>query len=120
LSYGDTLYVLKPSSTPCTKKCLAIWPPAVLPQGVTQPQAGAGVSASKLHAVKVASVGNQLTYGGKKLYWFYHDTSAGQVKGNITDKWGKWTAVVIGKAASSGSGSSSNSGSNAGSGGVSF
>ena len=46
----------------------------------------------------------------------------GKVKGNITDKWGKWTDVVVVKGSSgSGSGSSGNSGgSSAGSGGAGF
>jgi hypothetical protein len=66
----------------------------------------------------------QVTYGGQPVYWFYHDTAGGKIKGNVTDKWGKWTAVVVSKGSStsgSGSGSSGNSGgSNAGSGGASF
>ena len=29
LASGKTLYVLKPSSTPCTAACLKVWPPLV-------------------------------------------------------------------------------------------
>jgi predicted lipoprotein with Yx(FWY)xxD motif len=121
LAAGDTVYTLKASSTPCTAACLKIWPAVMLPSGVKHATSGSGVTASKLGTVKVAG-GTQVTYGGKKLYFFALDTAPGQVKGNVTDTWGKWTAVVVGKSTS---GSSSNSGSNsgssnAGSGGASF
>jgi hypothetical protein len=28
------------------------------------------------------------------LYWFVLDTAPGQVKGNVTDTWGKWSDVA--------------------------
>ena len=67
----------------------------------------------------------QVTYGGKPLYYFSGDSGAGQVHGNVTDLWGKWTAVVTVKPATSSLGSTSGSnsgsgGSTAGSGGASF
>jgi predicted lipoprotein with Yx(FWY)xxD motif len=121
LAAGNTVYTLKASSTPCTSACLKIWPPVTVPNGVKHAAAGSGVSTSKLGTVKVSGVGEQVTYGGKRLYRFSGDTAPGQVTGNITDEWGKWTAVVVGKSTKSGSGTSSNSGaSNAGSGGTSF
>lgn len=121
---GKTVYTLKPSSTKCTAACLAVWPALTLPAGVTKATAGPGVKASKLGSVKRNGV-VQVTYGGKPLYFFVGDTAAGQVKGVLTDTWGKWTAVVTKKAAgtssNSGSGSSSNSGSgSAGGGGAAF
>jgi predicted lipoprotein with Yx(FWY)xxD motif len=119
---GKTLYTLKPSSTPCTAACLKVWPALVLPSGVTKAKAGSGVSASKLGTVKHNGA-VQVTYGGKPLYYFIGDTAAGQVKGVVTDTWGKWSAVVTKKSAGSSSSSSSNSGSgnsSAGSGGASF
>ena len=33
----------------------------------------------------------QVTYSGKPLYWFSGDNAAGQVNGNVTDTWGKWS-----------------------------
>jgi Secreted repeat of unknown function len=45
----------------------------------------------------------QVTYQGKALYWFSGDTGAGQVNGNVTDEWGKWTSVDSKKVSSSGS-----------------
>ncbi|HWD55854.1 MAG TPA: hypothetical protein VG346_12065 [Acidimicrobiales bacterium] len=122
LSDGKTVYTLKASSTPCTAACLKVWPAVVLPSGVKHATAGSGVTASKLGTVKVSGA-TQVTYGGKRLYLFSGDTAHGQVNGNITDTWGKWTAIVVSKP-TSGSGASnsgSNSGSsNAGSGGASF
>jgi predicted lipoprotein with Yx(FWY)xxD motif len=124
LSDGKTVYVLK-GNVPCNAGCLIVWPAVVLPKGVKHPTAGSGVSASKLGTVKVSGGNLQVTYGGKRLYFFTGDTARGDVNGNVTDTWGKWTAVVVSKPSGSGSGSStsttSGSGSsNAGSGGASF
>ena len=112
LTAGNTVYILKPTKIPCTGKCLKVWPPVLLPAGVTAPTAGPGVDASKLGTV-AATGGNQITYGGKALYWYVKDKAPGQVKGNIKDKWGKWIAVVTVKGKvnpGSGGGSKSNSG----------
>ena len=111
---GETVYTLKPSKTACTAKCLKIWAPVLLPQGVTTATAGAGVDASKLGTVAAAGGAMQVTYSGKPLYWFSKDKAPGQVKGNVKDKWGKWSTVVVVKP-KSGSG-----GGNAGTGGSSF
>jgi predicted lipoprotein with Yx(FWY)xxD motif len=71
------------------------------------------VSSSKLGTVTRAGGVRQVTYGGKPLYWFVGDTGPGQVHGDITDTWGKWTAVVTAKAKST-------TASTAGSGGTAF
>jgi predicted lipoprotein with Yx(FWY)xxD motif len=125
LADGNTVYTLKASSTPCTAACLMVWPAVVVPSGTKHAAAGSGVTASKLGTVKVTGVGTQVTYGGKRLYRFVGDTGPGQVNGDVTDTWGKWTAVVVSKSTKSGSGSSTGSSSNsgsssAGSGGASF
>jgi predicted lipoprotein with Yx(FWY)xxD motif len=121
LSSGKTLYTLKSNGTACTAQCLVIWPALVLPKGQTKATAGSGVSASKLGSVSRAGGIHQVTYSGKALYLFSGDSGPGQVNGNVTDKWGTWTAVVTAKAktssSSSGSGSSSSS---SGSGGAGF
>ncbi|HEX4217185.1 MAG TPA: hypothetical protein VHZ02_02350 [Acidimicrobiales bacterium] len=123
---GKTVYTLKASSTPCNATCLKAWPPVTLPHGVTKAKAGPGVNAAKLGTKKTSSGALQVTYGGKPLYFFVGDTSAGQVNGNVTDTFGKWTDVVTAKSkTSSGSGTtapsnSGSGGSTAGSGGVSF
>jgi predicted lipoprotein with Yx(FWY)xxD motif len=120
---GKTVYTLKASSTPCSTACLKIWPALKLPQGVKKATAGKGVSASKLGTAKMSNGALQVTYGGKRLYYFTGDTGTGQVHGNVTDLWGKWSAVVTVKPAASSSSSGSGSGSGgstAGSGGASF
>ena len=119
------MYTLKASKTPCSTACLKIWPALKLPQGAKKATAGKGVSASKLGTVKMSNGALQVTYGGKRLYYFVGDSAAGQVHGNVTDVWGKWTDVVTVKPATSSAGSNSGSnsgsgGSTAGSGGASF
>ncbi len=113
---GGTLYTLKASATPCTAACLKIWPAVTLPKGVTKATAGPGVNGAKLGTIKRAGGALQVTYAGKALYWFSGDKAAGQVRGNVSDKWGKWSAVVTVKPATTGSGT----GSNSGTGGVAF
>jgi predicted lipoprotein with Yx(FWY)xxD motif len=118
---GKTVYTLKASKTACSTQCLKIWPALTLPQGVTKATAGKGVSASKLSTVMGSGGLLQVTYAGKPLYFFVGDKSAGQVHGNVTDTWGKWSDVVTAKSGKSSSGGSGSSGgSNAGSGGASF
>jgi predicted lipoprotein with Yx(FWY)xxD motif len=114
---GKTLYTLKASTTPCTATCLKVWPALVLPKGQTKATAGTGVSASKLGTVTRSGGVRQVTYQGKALYWFSGDTGAGQVNGNVTDEWGKWSAVASKKGSTSGS---SSTGTTAGSGGTAF
>jgi predicted lipoprotein with Yx(FWY)xxD motif len=102
---GKTLYTLRPSKTTCAAACWKIWPQLLLPKGVTKATAGAGVSAAKLGTVKVAGGALQVTYSGKALYWFIGDKSPGQVNGNVTDTWGKWSDFATVKPkTSSGSG----------------
>jgi predicted lipoprotein with Yx(FWY)xxD motif len=98
LTDGTTLYTLKPNATTCTAICHKYWIPVDLPKGEAKANAGAGVNAAKLGTVEVKG-GHQVTYGGKALYWFFEDKSAGQVKGNLTDTWGKWVDVVLAKPA---------------------
>ena len=93
-SGGRTLYTLVPSSTACDSACTAIWPELVLPSGAAMATAGGGVHASDLGTVNRTGGARQVTYSGKALYFFSQD-APGQVNGNITDVWGKWSVVVI-------------------------
>jgi predicted lipoprotein with Yx(FWY)xxD motif len=124
LAVGNaTVYTLKASSSPCAAACLQVWPAVMVPAGAKHANAGSGVSSRKLGTANMSGGGLQVTYGGHRLYTFTGDAGKGQVNGNITDTWGKWTAVVVSKPTSTGSGSSSTStsgSSNAGSGGASF
>lgn len=122
VSGGKALYVLSPSGNGCDSACLAIWPALTVHSG-SKASAGTGVTKSKLGVTTDAKGAHQVTYGGKPVYFFVEDTK-GTVKGNISDEWGKWTAVVVAKPASGSSGStpttSNSGGSSAGGGGVSF
>jgi len=103
-SSGKALYTLQSSSAPCDSACTKIWPALLLARGMTMPTAGSGVTASNLGTVNRGGGELQVTYLGKPLY-FYSGDAAGQVNGNLTDVWGKWTVVVtaspVGKATSS-------------------
>ena len=123
VSGGKALYVLTPSGNGCDSACLAIWPALTVHSG-SKATAGSGVTKSKLGVTTDSKGAHQVTYGGKPVYFFVED-SKGTLKGDISDEWGKWTAVVVAKP-KSGSGTTpttSNSGgggSSAGGGGVSF
>ena len=120
VSSGKALYFLVAPGT-CDSSCLGTWPALTLSANATGATAGRGVQQSKLGTTTDVAGAKQVTYNGQAVYWFKNDKK-GQVKGNLTDKWGKWTVVVVGKP-SGGSNSNSGSGSggsNAGSGGVSF
>jgi predicted lipoprotein with Yx(FWY)xxD motif len=117
---GKTVYTLKASSVACGSGCLKIWPEVLLPKGVTMATAGSGVNAASLGTVAGTGGALQVTYGGKPLYWFFKDTRPGQVGGNITDKWGKWSVVVTVRPAHGSSGSGGTPTTSSGSGGVSF
>jgi predicted lipoprotein with Yx(FWY)xxD motif len=106
---GKTVYTLKPSKVPCTAQCLKLWPEVLLPKGVTTTTAGPGVNASRLGTVSGSGRSRQITYRGKRLYFFIKDTAPGQVNGNgVTTPWGKWSVIVTSKPAhpSSGTGAS--------------
>ncbi len=121
---GKPLYLLSPSSVACGSACLKIWPALTLPASVNHATAGKGVQSAKLGTTAGPRGLKQVTYGGQPVYWFALDNVRGKVKGNITDKWGKWTDVVVSKGSSgsgSNTGTSGNSGgTSAGSGGASF
>ncbi len=122
---GKAVYTLSPAGSPCDAACLKIWPAVTVPASVMTVAAGSGVQQSTLGVTTGPSGTHQVTYNGHPVFWFFEDKK-GTVKGNITDQWGKWTAVVVAKpkhgSSGGGSGSSPNtgSGSNAGGGGVNF
>ena len=101
--------------SPAEMRTLKVWPAVLLPAGVTTATADAGADASKLGTVAAANGALQVTYGGKALYWFAKDKAAGQVHGNVSDKWGKWSTVTASGKSSPDSGKT-----NAGTGGTAF
>ncbi len=66
-----------PSHWACTGTCLLVWPPLTLPPGEALAQLSNGISG--LGTVPSAA-GAQVTWDGKPLYTFKHDTG-GTVKG---------------------------------------
>jgi predicted lipoprotein with Yx(FWY)xxD motif len=114
---GKAVYTLTPSATPCDAACLKIWPAVTLPAHVARATAGKGVSKSALGVTTGPGGVRQVTYHGKPVYWFAHDTK-GHVNGNVTDQWGKWTAVVVSTHGTGGTPTTSSG--TAGSGGASF
>jgi predicted lipoprotein with Yx(FWY)xxD motif len=102
---GKTVYTLKPSKVPCRVQCLKLWPAVVLPKGVTTTTAGPGVNRARLGTVSGNGGSRQVTYRGKRLYFFIKDTAPGQVNGNnLATPWGKWSVVVTAKPTHSSSG----------------
>lgn len=125
VSKGLPLYTVS-NGPACDSQCLQIWPAVTLPSQVKHVTAGSGVQRSKLGTTSGPGGLRQVTYNGHTLYSFSEDSVGGGVTGNVTDQWGKWKAVVVGKsghantANPSTSGGSNSGGSTAGSGGVSF
>ena len=96
---GNTVYTVKTKAA-CTAQCAKTWTAVVLPSGVTDATAGSGVDTSKLGTKETSDGSLQVTYGGKPLYWSTKDKAPGQVHGAVSDKWGKWAAVVTAAAKS--------------------
>jgi predicted lipoprotein with Yx(FWY)xxD motif len=119
LQSSRTVYTLSPSKVACTAKCLTYWPEVLLPKGTTKVSAGHGVNGAELGTIKRADGRLQVTYAGKALYRFANDKSPGQVKGNVSDTWGKWSVVVLIKPAGGGGPTTTTTSGGAG-GGVGF
>jgi predicted lipoprotein with Yx(FWY)xxD motif len=93
---GRTLYVLeseKGGKVTCTATggCTTVWPPAVLPAGMSHGIAGSGVQASLLGTVMSPAGDHRVTYGGWPLYTFEGDSGSGTAKGQgVKDAFGVW------------------------------
>lgn len=115
---GKALYVLAGGKS-CNAACLTIWPALTVPSGVKGATAGSGIQKSKLGVTTDSAGAHQVTYNGMPIYFFTGD-SKGTVKGNLTDNFGKWAAVVVVKPKNPAPSSGSSGASNAGGGGVNF
>jgi len=86
-STGRTVYMFtgdKNDTNNCTGACAKPWPP-VLTTGA--PKAGSGVEASELGTVKNGTA-EQVTYEGKRLYYFVRDKAAGSTAGEGVNHFG--------------------------------
>ena len=81
---GDT-----PVGIGCSGPCLALWSPVLLAGGAMT--SGAGLA--ELGTI-ARPEGVQVTYRGRPLYTFVHDTMPGQVSGEGFGA-GRWTVVVV-------------------------
>ena len=94
-SKGRSVYLFeadKTSTSTCTSAgCVAEWPPLL---AAGSPQAGAGVTASKLATTTRADGHDQVTYSGHPLYYFAGDSQPGSTAGQgLNDNGGKWSLV---------------------------
>jgi predicted lipoprotein with Yx(FWY)xxD motif len=89
---GMTLYTLTSAGKPvaCTGPCATVWPPLLLPAGVTTP------SATGVSGVATVSMngGPQVTHNGDPLYRFSGDAAPGNTHGEgINSFGGIWHAA---------------------------
>lgn len=96
-SKGFTLYHLVKEDTgknvcASSSQCRAIWPPLLLPNGVSKPTAGTGVT-DKLGTIDRPGLGKQVTYDGWPLYTYAGDSKAGDTTGQ--DFMHIWFAVPV-------------------------
>ena len=98
---GMTLYLFTPDTknqSNCTGNCAKIWPPLVVPSGMTAPTSLAGLS-GVFATMSRADGTTQLTYDGSPLYTFAKDAKPGDINGQGIG--GVWWAVVVPLAAKS-------------------
>ena len=116
---GMTLYVYQRDSggtSSCTGSCATAWPPLLLTAGQSTATAGSGIDAGELGTITRSDGSTQVTYGGKPLYTYQGDASAGQATGQGV---GGFTAATV-SGASSGSGSGGNGTGGSGGGGYQY
>ncbi|HEV3310043.1 MAG TPA: hypothetical protein VG815_05960 [Chloroflexota bacterium] len=95
---GFTLYHQSKENTgkfACTGACMDLFPPLLLPKGMTLPRGTKAVT-DKLGLVKRnlgAVTGKQVTYDGWPLYFYQLDKKPGDTKGNGFTSPGLWQVV---------------------------
>ena len=100
---GMTLYTLSSETgtgSTCTGGCLNAWPPLLVAAGgsVTGPSGATGTFSTITRADNGAT---QAAYNGRPLYYFVHDTAAGQANGQgIKAFGGIWLVAALSGAAS--------------------
>jgi predicted lipoprotein with Yx(FWY)xxD motif len=93
---GMTMYTLSSDtagSSTCSNTCVTVWPPALAPSPSSSLNVSTGVSGT--FGSTTRSDGSlQLTYNGKPLYFFSHDSVPGDTNGQgVTDDFGHWTVA---------------------------
>ncbi|WP_439883070.1 COG4315 family predicted lipoprotein [Pontibacter sp. MBLB2868] len=85
---GRSLYIFEGDTamqSNCYDDCAAAWPP-FLSEGTAE--AGVGVEAAMLGAIKRKDGSTQVTYNGMPLYYFIKDAEAGQTNGQEKEGFG--------------------------------
>ncbi len=95
---GFTLYVFAPDkqsgASTCYGQCAKAWPPLVLPTGVTQAPAGAGVQSALLGTTHRTDGTVQVTYNKWPLYTWVIDSAPGDATGqDLNNLGGKWYVI---------------------------
>ncbi len=100
---GHTLYWLSSDTATgatCTGGCLTNWPPLSVSAGDTVTAAGAGGAFTTFTRPDTQAL--QVAYNGHPLYYFAHDSAAGQTNGDgIAAFGGTWHVAAVVAAASS-------------------
>ena len=96
---GFTLYVFAPDkrsgTSRCYRACANGWPPLVLPSGVNQAPAGAGVRTALLGVTKRSDGTVEVTYDRWPLYTWVVDSAPGDVTGqDLNNLGGKWYVIT--------------------------
>ena len=80
----------RPNQTVCYGECADAWPP-VYTEGA--PKAGKGVDASQLGTVERRDGRKQVTYAGKPLYFYAHESPGQVLCHNVDLNGGLWWVV---------------------------
>ncbi len=89
---GRTLYSLsveKNGRFVCTRSCLSVWHPLLVPAGIHP------TGPVKLGTIERPEGGTQVTYKGRPLYRFSGDAKAGQANGEGIEDVGTWHAASL-------------------------
>jgi predicted lipoprotein with Yx(FWY)xxD motif len=90
---GRTVYLFEADhggTSACYAKCAVAWPPLL----TTGKPTTTGALAGLLGTTKRKNGALQVTYRGQPLYYFFHDTAAGQTAGQGIDGFGaEWYAI---------------------------
>lgn len=92
---GYVLYLYTPDRqgpSVCVAQCATVWPPFVLPKGVTVPSAGPGIKAVLLGTVRRPDGALQVTYDRWPLYLYQKDTPGHDIG---QDNEGLWYAISV-------------------------